>query len=125
MSHPVRSVVLVANLLYAAVLLVLGLLPNLPAFATGVSDHAAHALAYAVQAGLLFALFLPSAGRGMAALLAAAVAGLYGGFVETLQLLQPERTFEYIDLGVNFVGAGMAASIAFFLTRPREARTGL
>jgi VanZ family protein len=125
MSHPVRNVVFVANLLYAALLLVLGLLPNLPAFATGVSDHAAHALAYAVQAGLLFALFLPSGGRGMAALLAAGVAGLYGGFVETLQFLQPERTFEYIDLGVNFVGAGMAASMAFFLTRPREARTGL
>jgi len=125
MSHPVRSVVFVANLIYAAVLLVLGLSPNPPAFATGVSDHAAHALAYAVQAGLLFALFLPSAGRGMAALLAAAVAVLYGGFVETLQLLQPERTFEYIDLGANLVGAGMAASIAFFLTRPRKARAGL
>ena len=124
MSRRARRLVVVANLACAVVLLVLGLLPEMPAVALNVSDHTAHALAYAVQAGLLFALFLPSIGRGMAALLAAAVAVLYGGFVEVLQLLQPARTTEIVDLAANVAGAGMAATIAYFLTPMRKVGDG-
>ena len=124
MARRIRRLVVVANLVYAAVLLILGLVPDVPMLATGISDHAAHALAYAVQAGLLFALFLPLAGRGPAALLAGAGAVIYGGVVETLQLLQPSRTAEIFDLAANAIGAGLTASIAFLLTPRRETGDG-
>lgn len=124
MPGRVRRIVVIANLACAVALLVLGLLPELPAVATGIPDHTAHALAYAVQAGLLFALFLPSVGAGMAALLAAAIAVLYGGFVEALQLLQPARAAEILDVAANAAGAVLAASIAYLLIRLRKAGDG-
>lgn len=109
----------VANLLYAVVLLSLGALPNIRV--EGVPDHIAHAMAYGVQAGLLY-LFLMRMLRPMtAALLAATGTMFYGGLIEALQLIQPSRTFEILDLAANAVGAVAAASIAFILTPPVRA----
>lgn len=116
-----RRLVIAANLAYAVVLLILGLVPEVPQSMTGISDPVAHAVAYAILAALLFALLAPSAGRGTAATLAAAGAVLYGGVVETLQLLQPVRTSDIRDLGANAVGAAAAVSILYLVRRPRSA----
>jgi VanZ family protein len=109
-----------ANLAYAVVLLILGLVPEVPQPMAGISDSVAHAVAYAILAALLFVLLAPSAGLGAAATLAVAGAVLYGGVVETLQLLQPARTADIRDLGANAVGAAAAVSILYLLRRPRS-----
>lgn len=110
-----------ANLLYAVVLLALGLLPDLPA--ARVSDHTAHALAYGIQAGFLYLFLLPSRSSASAAVLAAAGAVGYGSLIEALQLVQPARTFEIVDLAANAAGAGLTVSIAYLLTRKAKAET--
>lgn len=115
MSFSGKRQLAAANLLYAVVLLSLGILPTLPG--ARVPDHAAHALAYGFQAGLLYLFLLPSQSRRTAALLAAAGAIVYGGLVEALQLVQPSRTFEIVDLVANAVGAVSTVSIAYLLTR--------
>lgn len=120
-----RRAVIAANLAYAAVLLVLGVVPDVPEIAKEIPDYTSHALAYGVHGALLFALFLPLTGRGTAAVLAAAGATLYGGFVEALQLLQPARSVEILDIAANALGAGAAAAIAFLLTQSHERRDGL
>jgi VanZ family protein len=114
MSFTRKKRLAAANILYAGLLLGLGMVPTLPA--AGVPDHTAHALAYAAQAGLLFIFLLPSQSRGTAAFLAAAGAIVYGGIIEALQLVQPARSFEVADLVANATGAVLGASIAFFLT---------
>ncbi|MBD3855131.1 MAG: VanZ family protein [Acidobacteria bacterium] len=68
---------------------------------------------------LMFALLLPSIGRGNAAVLAFVGAVIYGGLVEALQFLQPARTVEIRDILANSVGAGMAAIVLYFVTAPR------
>ena len=111
-----RRLVIAANLIYAVAVLVLGLIPTFPVAVAGVSDGVAHAAAYAVQTVLLYGLFMPSAGRIRAALLAVGVAVLYGGCVEILQLLQPARTVETADLVANMVGSGVAALFLYLVT---------
>lgn len=115
-----RRPLIAANLMYAITLLVLGLIPSVPAAVAGVSDHVAHASAYAVQTVLLYAFFMPSAGRGRAALVAVGVAVLYGGCVEILQSFQPARTVEGADLVANTVGAVAAASLLYLVTSWRS-----
>jgi VanZ family protein len=119
MGKPVRRFVIVANLVYAAVLLVLGVVPDVPDFASDIPDFATHGFAYAAHTALLFALLLPSIGRGSAAIFAVVGAVLYGGLVEMLQFFQPARTVEIRDLLANSGGAGMAAMILYLLTGPR------
>ncbi len=113
----IRRLVIAANWLYAIALVVLGVVPEIPVVARGIPDHAAHALAAAIQAGLLFTLLLPRVGRGKAALLAAIGAAAYGGLVEGLQLLQPARTVELRDLAANAFGGSVAASLAWVTSR--------
>lgn len=104
-----RRSVIAANLAYAALLLVLGVLPGVPAFAPGVSDSTAHGIAYAGFAALLFAFFLPLVGRGRAAVFSVLGSIAYGGLVEALQTLQPARSVEIGDIAANSVGAVIAA----------------
>ena len=111
--------VIVANLVYAAALLVLGVVPDVPTIAVHIPDFAAHGFAYAGHTMLLFALLLPSIGRGKAAVFAVAGAALYGSLVEVLQFFQPTRTVEIGDLVANSIGAGIAAMILFLVTGPR------
>ena len=114
-----RRFVIAANLVYAAVLLFLGVVPDAPSIGVDIPDFAAHGVAYAVQTVLLFALFLPSIGRGNAAIFAVAGAVIYGGFVEALQFLQPVRIVEIRDLLANSVGAGIAGMSLYLATEPR------
>jgi len=119
MARKIRRFVIAANLVYAASLLFLGVAPDVPDFGVDFPDFAAHGIAYAAHTALMFALLLPLAGRGNAAMLAFAGAFLYGGLVEALQFLQPARTVEIRDLLANAVGAGMAAMFLYFVTGSR------
>lgn len=110
-----------ANLLYAGLLLGLGIVPTLPA--AGVPDHTAHALAYGAQAGLLYIFLLSSRSRRTAAFLAATGAIVYGGIIEALQLLRPARSFEILDLAANAAGAVLAVSMAYVLSCVMKAET--
>jgi VanZ family protein len=111
-----RRTAIAANVVYAVVLLTLGLIPDVPQVLPGFTDVVAHAVAYSVQALLLFVLLLPSAGRERAALLSAAGAIAFGGLVEALQLVQPARSVEFRDLVANTLGAAITASILYLVT---------
>jgi VanZ family protein len=111
-----RRLVIAANVVYAAILLTLGLISDLPQAVSAVPDLVAHAAAYAIQAVLLFILLLPSTGRGKAALFSAVGAVVFGGLVEALQLYQPARTVEIRDLAANAVGAAKASFILYLAT---------
>jgi VanZ family protein len=121
-----RRLAIAANLLYAVVLLTLGLTSDVSRFVPipNVPDLVAHAAAYAVQSAFLYALLLPTCGRGRAALLAAFGATLYGGVIEASQLLQPARVFEARDLAANGVGAALTAVILFFATSRKSEGEG-
>jgi VanZ family protein len=114
-----HRLVIAANLFYAVALLIFGLIPSVPEAFAGVADHLAHAAAYAVQAVLLFVLFLRPVGRGRAALLAIGLAVLYGGCVELLQALQPARAVEAADMAANAVGATAASAFLYLVTGTR------
>ncbi len=119
MAKRIRGFVIAANLVYAVSLMLLGVAPDVPSVAVNIPDFVAHGIAYAAHTALIFALFLPTVGRGNAAILAFAGAVVYGGLVEVLQFLQPARTVEIRDLLANSVGAGTAAAVLFLLTGPR------
>jgi len=124
MAKQVRRFVIVANLVYAAVLLCLGVIPDVPEVAVDIPDFAAHGLAYAGHTVLLFFLLLPLIGRGNAPVFALTGAVLYGGLVEALQFLQPQRSVEMRDLLANAIGAVAAATLLYLVTgRDRQAAT--
>jgi VanZ family protein len=116
MARQFRRFVIAVNLVYAATLLSLGVVPDVPEITAGIPDFAAHGFAYAAHTVLLFALLLPSIGKGNAVLLAVAGAVLYGGLVEILQYFQPARTVEIRDLGANAIGALVAATVLYLVT---------
>lgn len=113
--HP--KALLVANGVYAALLVVLGLLPYLPQFGKEIPDYVPHGAAYALQAALLFSLAEARFGAAVGAVAAAVGATAFGGLVELLQLFQPARTFEAGDLLANALGAGAASAAAYLWTR--------
>jgi VanZ family protein len=115
---------LAANLVYAGVLVALGMVPDLPPFGKDVPDDLPHGAAYALQAVLLYCLVKTRLGAAAGAVSAAAGATKFGGFVEILQLLQPARTFEGEDVLANAVGAG-AGVAATYLWMPRGRKSGL
>jgi VanZ family protein len=110
MSARHRGLVIVLNLVYAMVLLVLGLLPSVGNVAPGIPDQVAHSIAYGVQAVLLTLLFMPAGGIWRGAFAAFSMALVYGGLVEGLQILQPQRTVELSDLMANSLGAAAGAA---------------
>jgi len=80
---------------------------------TSLPDWVAHALAYGVQAGLLFWAMAPTLGRGRALVIGVVGAVGFGVVTEVLQLLQPGRAVELKDLLANTVGAvSVCAAIA-------------
>jgi VanZ family protein len=89
----------------------------------GQTDWLAHGLAYGIQTLLLFVL-----ARGMmairrhAVILAATGATVFGTIVEFLQLLQPSRYFEAMDLLANSVGVAVAV-IVLIVFSPPESRS--
>lgn len=101
-----------ANLSYAGVLVVMAVLPS-SSLVTAVSfpDWFAHAIAYGVQAGLLYWALLPSFQTGRALVTGAVGAMVFGSLTEGLQVLQPSRSVELLDLTANFAGI-LAMSVA-------------
>ena len=113
MATRVRRFAVVANLLYALLLLMLGVSPGIPGITTGISDRFAHMAASGLHVVLLFWLLRAATGARTAAFLAAAAASLYGGFIEAMQLMQPARTVEMADLATNAIGACSTAVLLF------------
>jgi VanZ family protein len=75
-----------------------------------IPDWLAHAVAYGIQAGLLFWALKPVLGRAPALVTGGSGAVLFGICTESLQLLQPERTVELRDVIANAIGVMVAAS---------------
>jgi VanZ family protein len=98
------------NLGYAILLIVLALVPSAALSTTLViPDCFAHAVAYGVQAGLLFWALKPTLGRAKSLAMGGFGAILFGLCTECLQLLQPERTVELRDVVANTIGVIAAA----------------
>lgn len=108
-----RRLALFSNFVYALLLIVLALVPRAPSLSGfGVSDFLAHAVAYGLQAGLLFWLFELNV-RGGAALWAIFGASGLGVLTEMLQILSPVRHFEYQDMLADLLGAVFVVSLLF------------
>jgi len=69
-------------------------------------DKVIHFSVFAIHA-FLGSLVLSTKSRSTksAALLSISISMIYGGLIETLQTLIPERGFDYADLTANYVGA--------------------
>lgn len=101
-----------ANAGYAALLVVLALVPSSSLdIGRSVPDWAAHAVAYGLQAGLITWASLPALGRRRALVAGVSGATAFGAVTELLQLLQPRRSVEPADLVANAVGALVACGI--------------
>ena len=105
-----------ANAVYAILLVIAGLIPRIPAVAGLVTDTWGHALAYGLQAILLFlalsGLFPPLGAASLSFL----VASGFGAGVELLQYLQPSRVVENADLIAN-TGGAFAATLLILAFR--------
>jgi len=112
---------LVLNLAYAAILLVLGLIPRVPGLGTAVPDALAHATAAGTQALMLFWLLVTASSPPVAVISSGFAAFVFGGVIEVLQLLQPARYFQAADLAANAVGATLVCiMIALVLARRKN-----
>jgi len=90
---------------YATALVALAVDPTPPEIATGLADTHAHAIAYGVQAALLYwalsSALLPLVGLGAGWL----GAGALGVTTEILQLLVSARSSEAVDIVADVFGA--------------------
>ncbi|MCD4750080.1 MAG: lipid-A-disaccharide synthase [Thermoanaerobaculales bacterium] len=103
-----------ANVAYALGLVVLAVVPQAPQTGRGLPDAVPHALAYGVQAGLLYWAVRGSVKRDIRMVVAFFGATAFGLFTESLQLLIPYRHFELTDLLANAVGA-LVVSVAWIV----------
>ena len=106
-----------ANAVYAILLVIAGLAPRIPTTVVGlVTDTWVHALAYGLQAILLFLAMsgpLPPIGAAWLSFLGASA---FGAVVELLQYLQPSRLVENTDLIAN-TGGALAATLLILVLR--------
>jgi VanZ family protein len=113
-------------LVYAAWLLEAGTAP-VSAEAAQINDKLAHAIGFALLAGLAF----PAIGYcyatwspGKRAWVAAGVSVLVGGVLEVWQHFLPHRTAEFWDLVADLVGAAGGACLAMLVSRSNAAASG-
>jgi VanZ family protein len=92
------------NVTYAALLVALAVLPRVPGVAD-MPDRITHACAYGVQALLVFSLLAQTWPIGWALVTSWLGATIFGGFTEGLQMLQPSRSTELMDLIADASGA--------------------
>ena len=115
-------------LLDAALILVVGSLPEAPPGAEKVSDKTLHAIAFGIFAWLASRAvrFLRPEGSPAGALLAglAASVGLGGG-LELWQMLLPYRKAEWLDFVADAVGALLAVALTGVVWRVGRARVPL
>lgn len=117
-----------ANLGYAVALATVSLMADPPlARVFGRSDWLAHGFAYGLQTLVLCELFRRLFPPVPAIAASAACAFGFGTVVESLQVLQPARTFEVRDLAANAVGAAITCvlllSAGWIRTRTSPGRT--
>lgn len=111
----------VANVAYAAALVALAVSPQVPG-SSQVSDRLAHALAYGFQAMLLIGLFAYRLSFRRAVLTGCICATAFGVVTEALQLLQPTRSTEIMDVVADASGAIAAGALAALV---QVARSGV
>jgi len=114
------AVLLLVNLLYAALLVAGGLVPDLPANTGQIPDVILHGTAYGLQTLLLFCLLYPVMKSPRAILVAAVCATIFGAIVETSQLMQPNRSVEFKDVIANATGACLSALAVAIIRRKRS-----
>ena len=115
-SSPLFVIVL-CNVVYAVLLVALALIPRPPEVVQGVhiSDAAAHAVAYGLQAGMLLWMLARRFKSGLAYLLAWLGASAFGLLTELLQLLVRARSSELTDLVADAGGAALVLLAIWFL----------
>jgi VanZ family protein len=113
------------NLVYAALLIVLAVLPQASTLSRlGTPDWLAHAAAYGIQGGLVFWAIGSAAPRCRRAATGVGTAVVFGAATEALQLVRPERSVELTDLAANAVGAAVVVGILVALDRLRSRTSG-
>jgi VanZ family protein len=112
----------IVNAIYAAVLAALAVVPPGPlTIGPSVPDWLAHAVAYGIQAGLLFWAVPATATTRSRARAGLTGAVAFGAATEALQLLQPARSTELVDLVANGLGAAISV-VAISLATNAAAR---
>ncbi len=101
---------------WMATVLVLSTYPNgfLPDIQIKYSDLVVHFILYAVTGALFFVVFKESSFGFLnkhPALMAVALAALYGFGMELAQFYIPTRSFSFADSAANALGAAVAVSI--------------
>lgn len=109
-------VLVVTNVIYAGLLVALAVTPR-PPESSGVSAQLAHAVAYGVQAVLLFSVLDRALPTGQALVAGGFVAVAFGALTEGLQLLQPTRHSEFADIVADGCGALIACAVVALLHR--------
>jgi VanZ family protein len=111
--------IVVVNLVYAALLLTLAIIPQpsyRPSFAA--SDLLVHAVAYGLQGALLAWAFVPWHGPVAGGAMAVGVVVCFGLVTECVQAVLPYRSFEAADVIADGLGAAFFASgVAVWRTR--------
>lgn len=94
--------------------------PGPLSFGPSVPDWLAHGVAYGIQAGLIFWAVPATAttrSRARAGLIGAVV---FGAATEALQLLQPARSTELVDVVANGVGAAISVVAIWLFTNAAD-----
>jgi VanZ family protein len=118
--NPWLLVLVGLNVTYAALLIVLAVSPQAPG-AEAVPDRLAHGVAYGIQAILLFAMLARVRPTVEALVIGCLGALAFGVFTEGLQLFQPTRSTEFMDIVADACGAVTAGVLValFHLVRTR------
>lgn len=87
------------------------LVSGMTAWPTGLTPGWTHLLAYPVLGALMTLAFRSRRGG---VLLAFGLTASIGTGVEFSQMLVPVRTFSFLDLGINVVGAGFGVLVGWF-----------
>lgn len=106
----------VTNVVYGSVLVSLAVTPSVPVLPEGFSDLHAHAVAYGLEAVLLYWLASSWFAAPASASLAWLGANGFGVCTEILQRLDPARASEARDLAADLFGVTLAV-VALLLAR--------
>jgi glycopeptide antibiotics resistance protein len=108
------SLYLYGLVLFAVIILFLSVTPMI---AGGINSGLnAHICGYFIFSFTAL-LFFRAKGINRVFLKAALFAGMYGVFIETIQLFLPYRLFEFLDIVINFAAAFAAVVPGYFLAK--------
>ena len=108
------SLYLYCLVLFAVIILFFSVTPTI---AGGInSGLSAHICGYFIFSFTVL-LFFRAKGINRVFLKAALFAGMYGAFIETIQLFLPYRLFEFLDIVINFAAAFAGIVPGYFLVK--------